>query len=386
MLGIEPGPSGVPNEDVVSTAFKKLAVKWHPDRNPDNVEEATQRFAEMSAARDLLLDPPTNAFVDESVSAGGGRGTSEPQAKAAGPNLRAFEGDVTDAVTSGLLQGAEAVALFEGFGMWAVWKCDRCEAICCRIRKNKYACMCGHRLRDHDAGRGFRCAADPKCPCTRFSFQVQDTDQPHKCRCKHAPKDHDPMPPHACRKCDACQGFDSPWVCNCGHAPREHRTCFVRHKYPERAREWVAGGLRGECVAMARKFRSRTIAERVSFVQRANAAKAAGYPSWKAMQREARLHDKYGTSAQPPPGTGADASQGMDVCGECDEASTSASRPAHATPSGLHREATTRAGFRPGQETTHGLSTDELRERLAAAGVGLRPAVANDFQPVSRRS
>jgi len=27
---------------------------WHPDRNPENVKEATQRFAEISAARDLL--------------------------------------------------------------------------------------------------------------------------------------------------------------------------------------------------------------------------------------------------------------------------------------------------------------------------------------------
>ena len=35
--------------------------------------------------------------------------------------------------------------------------------------------------------------------------------------------------------------------------------------------------------------------------------------------------------------------------------------------------------FAPGSHTTHGLSTEELRERLAAAGVGVRMATAADF-------
>ena len=66
VLGLDPGPRGTPpDEEAVASAFKKLAIKWHPDRNPDNVKEATQRFAEISAARDLLLDPPTNALLDE---------------------------------------------------------------------------------------------------------------------------------------------------------------------------------------------------------------------------------------------------------------------------------------------------------------------------------
>ena len=58
----------------------------------------------------------------------------------------------------------------------------------------------------------------------------------------------------------------------------------MRKVYAERAREWVAGGLRGECVALANKFRARSAAERAAFVHRANAARAAGLPSWKAMQ------------------------------------------------------------------------------------------------------
>ena len=45
VLGIEPGPGGTPpDEEVIRAAFKPLAIKWHPDRNPDNVKEATERY------------------------------------------------------------------------------------------------------------------------------------------------------------------------------------------------------------------------------------------------------------------------------------------------------------------------------------------------------
>ena len=78
------GANGTPLEEAVASAFKRLAVKWHPDRNPDNVKEATQRFAEISAARDLLLDLPVNALVDEPAAAA--RGAATPKGQAA-PHL-----------------------------------------------------------------------------------------------------------------------------------------------------------------------------------------------------------------------------------------------------------------------------------------------------------
>ena len=66
VLGIEPGEKGTPPaSDAIQAAFKKLAIKWHPDRNRGMIEEATSRMAEISAARDLLLDPPANALFDE---------------------------------------------------------------------------------------------------------------------------------------------------------------------------------------------------------------------------------------------------------------------------------------------------------------------------------
>jgi hypothetical protein len=365
VLGIEPGPGGSPpDEEQVRAAFKPLAIKWHPDRNPDNVAEATQRFAELSAARDLLLDPPVSAMVDEQA-----RASSKPYPKSAhSTNLRAFEGDVTDAIDAGNLSGADVEQQFQSFELWAVWHCRSCDLICCRIRKNKYQCMCTHKLAQHSAGSGFRCTV-AKCPCRRYEFQVQFDHEPLKCRCKHGPKEHAPMPPFACQrdKC-GCDAFASPWQCHCGHACAEHRTAFVQKKYAERAREWVTSGLRGECVALAQKFRSRSPRTRAAFVARANAARAAGLPSWKAMQREAAAHEKWGTAPLPPSEVAkesasahsAEVAGAMDdprppdgYCGECEPSTSS--------------------------QTSHGLSTEELRQKLAAAGVGVRPVNASDL-------
>lgn len=37
-------------KDDIKKSFRKLAIKWHPDKNPDNKEEATEKFKELSEA------------------------------------------------------------------------------------------------------------------------------------------------------------------------------------------------------------------------------------------------------------------------------------------------------------------------------------------------
>lgn len=36
--------------------YKKLALKWHPDKNPDNQDEANRKFREISEAYEVLID------------------------------------------------------------------------------------------------------------------------------------------------------------------------------------------------------------------------------------------------------------------------------------------------------------------------------------------
>jgi translocation protein SEC63 len=44
-------------EGEIKKAFRKLSLKWHPDRNPSNVEEAEQNFIMISQAYETLTDP-----------------------------------------------------------------------------------------------------------------------------------------------------------------------------------------------------------------------------------------------------------------------------------------------------------------------------------------
>lgn len=46
-----------PSPDDIKNAFRKLAIKWHPDKNPDNQAEAEERFKKILAAKDFLLKP-----------------------------------------------------------------------------------------------------------------------------------------------------------------------------------------------------------------------------------------------------------------------------------------------------------------------------------------
>jgi hypothetical protein len=41
-------------------SYRKLAVKWHPDKNPTNKEEATKKFQEISEAYAVLSDGMSN--------------------------------------------------------------------------------------------------------------------------------------------------------------------------------------------------------------------------------------------------------------------------------------------------------------------------------------
>ena len=45
------------SKDDIKRAYRRLAMKWHPDKNQDNKEEAEKRFKEISEAYDVLSNP-----------------------------------------------------------------------------------------------------------------------------------------------------------------------------------------------------------------------------------------------------------------------------------------------------------------------------------------
>ena len=66
VLGLQKGAS----DDEIKRAFRKLAIKYHPDKNQGN-KEAEEKFKEINEAYQVLSDPEKKANYDRF-------GTAEP--------------------------------------------------------------------------------------------------------------------------------------------------------------------------------------------------------------------------------------------------------------------------------------------------------------------
>lgn len=51
--------------DDIKRSYRKLALKWHPDKNPDNLEDATKKFKEISEAYEVLSDEKKRQMYDK---------------------------------------------------------------------------------------------------------------------------------------------------------------------------------------------------------------------------------------------------------------------------------------------------------------------------------
>eukprot|EP00486_Rosalina_sp_Unknown_P002967 CAMPEP_0201567410 /NCGR_PEP_ID=MMETSP0190_2-20130828/7918_1 /ASSEMBLY_ACC=CAM_ASM_000263 /TAXON_ID=37353 /ORGANISM="Rosalina sp." /LENGTH=249 /DNA_ID=CAMNT_0047987399 /DNA_START=154 /DNA_END=899 /DNA_ORIENTATION=+ len=59
-------------QEQIKKAYRKLAMKWHPDRNPDNKEEAENKFKDIGEAYSVLSDKDKRKKYDTF-------GTDKPQ-------------------------------------------------------------------------------------------------------------------------------------------------------------------------------------------------------------------------------------------------------------------------------------------------------------------
>eukprot|EP01025_Chloroclados_australasicus_P038787 TRINITY_DN4005_c0_g1_i4.p1 TRINITY_DN4005_c0_g1~~TRINITY_DN4005_c0_g1_i4.p1 ORF type:complete len:470 (-),score=80.65 TRINITY_DN4005_c0_g1_i4:246-1655(-) len=53
------------DETTIKKAYRKQAMKWHPDRNQDNTKEAEEKFREIAEAYEVLSDPEQRRKYDQ---------------------------------------------------------------------------------------------------------------------------------------------------------------------------------------------------------------------------------------------------------------------------------------------------------------------------------
>jgi molecular chaperone DnaJ len=90
------------SEDDIKKAYRKLAMKWHPDRNPDN-PKAEERFKEAKEAYEMLSDAQKRGAYDQYGHAG-----VDPQAGMGAAGATGGFGDIFNDIFGDIFGGARS--------------------------------------------------------------------------------------------------------------------------------------------------------------------------------------------------------------------------------------------------------------------------------------
>ncbi|KAL8102194.1 uncharacterized protein LOC141676753 [Apium graveolens] len=88
--------------DDLRKAYRKLAMKWHPDKNPNNKKDAESKFKTISEAYDVLSDPEKKAVYDQYGEEGLKGQVPPPGAGFERPNMYKFNPRSADDIFSEL--------------------------------------------------------------------------------------------------------------------------------------------------------------------------------------------------------------------------------------------------------------------------------------------
>jgi DnaJ family protein B protein 4 len=103
------------SDDDLKKAYRKLAMKWHPDKNPNNKKEAEAKFKQIAEAYEVLSDPQKRAIYDQEGEEGLKGQVPYPGAAGPGAGAGAAQGFANGGTTSFRFNPRSADDIFAEF-------------------------------------------------------------------------------------------------------------------------------------------------------------------------------------------------------------------------------------------------------------------------------
>ncbi|CCI43877.1 unnamed protein product [Albugo candida] len=110
ILGVQRSAS----DDELKKAYRKLALKWHPDKNPNNKEAAQKKFQDVSEAYEVLSDKEKRQVYDQ-YGEEGLKGSAQAGPEASGGFPGGFSGGFSQFPGGFSFHSSDASKIFEQF-------------------------------------------------------------------------------------------------------------------------------------------------------------------------------------------------------------------------------------------------------------------------------